>query len=303
MTICMSTNRKESSWFLHARAQLPFAVAYPAVCSSSLGVIFAGGENDQGKLNTVRLIAIRQGGALDIRKLPDLPLPLSGAAMVVLGDQIFLAGGDGEQGTSDQLFALDLTFAAPVWNILAKLPLPVSNMVLAARNPNEGSKLILAGGRAVRSGELTRFYSATYEYDVKENRWTRKADLPYPLAAGTGWLAGDDLFLFGGDQGLVYNDTERLIYHINEAKHGAVKQRLLQEKAQLQEQHPGFSKEILRYHITDNHWSAAAQLPFETPVTSAAVGIADRVFLISGEIRAGVRSPYIRSGKIEAIKK
>lgn len=295
--------QKATQLVLHQHAQLPFELAYPAVCSSSYGVIFAGGENEQGQLNTVRLISIGEEGTPEVRKLPDLPLPLSSPAMAVLGDQLYLAGGDGEQGTSDQLFTLNLAAASPAWKALASLPLAVSNTVLVASKSSEGGKLILAGGRVACKGELTTFYAGTYEYDVKEDRWARKADLPYPLAAGAGWLAGDDLFLFGGDRGLVYNDTERLIYRINEAKEERLKQRLLNEKARLQQQHPGFSREILRYSLRDDRWSAAAELPFETPVTTAAVGTPDRVFLVSGEIRAGVRSPYIRSGRVKAIKK
>jgi N-acetylneuraminic acid mutarotase len=57
---------------------------------------------------------------------------------------------------------------------------------------------------------------------------------------------------------------------------------------------------MLRYDIRQNQWMQAGILPFATPVTTLAHIHQDRIYLPSGEIRAGVRSPFIRIAKMPA---
>ena len=68
---------------------------------------------------------------------------------------------------------------------------------------------------------------------------------------------------------------------------------MIRKKNTLLSKHPGFSKEILQYSLASNTWKATGKIPFNTPVTTVAVKYGNCVMIPSGEIKAGVRSPYI----------
>jgi len=50
--------------------------------------------------------------------------------------------------------------------------------------------------------------------------------------------------------------------------------------------------------IVSKRWKEAGRLPYATPVTTIAVPWKQWVFIPSGEVKAGVRSPYIISVKL-----
>jgi N-acetylneuraminic acid mutarotase len=76
------------------------------------------------------------------------------------------------------------------------------------------------------------------------------------------------------------------------------KQELILKKNKFQGEHPGFSKEVLFYNVNTNRWKVLGTIPFDVPVTTTAVKWGSQVLIPSGEIKAGVRSPYILSAKI-----
>ena len=57
--------------------------------------------------------------------------------------------------------------------------------------------------------------------------------------------------------------------------------------------HPGFTREILRYDLSDNAWSVAGKLEVPAPVTLPAVPWKDGYILFNGEVRPGVRTPQV----------
>jgi N-acetylneuraminic acid mutarotase len=137
-------------------------------------------------------------------------------------------------------------------------------------------------------------------YDVVANSWAEKKTLPYALSAGTGiMINANNIILFGGDKGVVFNKTETLIAAINAETDLVKKQELIKEKNKLQSQHPGFSKEVLWYNIKNDTWKIIGTIPFDAPVTTTAVKWKSNVVIPSGEIKAGVRSPKILVVKIQ----
>jgi N-acetylneuraminic acid mutarotase len=106
------------------------------------------------------------------------------------------------------------------------------------------------------------------------------------------------ILIFGGDKGLIYNQTEELILKEKVADSQEERQRVKQTKDKLQQTHPGFSRELLGYDRTANQWKKLGELPFATPVTTSAIVDQNRIYIPSGEIRAGVRSPMLRIGKM-----
>lgn len=279
---------------------LPLRIAYPASCNTPEGVLYAGGENENGISNKVWLMQWdRKAQELLFKDLPDLPAPISNASAVVIDHRVFIAGGETGSGVSSQFISLDLNNTAAGWEQLAEIPHPVSHTVLIASNDNGRQTIYLCGGRKKNSNGISDLYSNVFMYDVTSNHWQERTPLPYPLSAGTGILYdANSIILFGGDIGTVFHKTEMLIAAINTENDEGKKQELIKEKNKLQSEHPGFSNEILLYNIKANAWNTIDSIPFATPVTTTAVKWKSCFIIPTGEIKAGVRSANILSVKI-----
>jgi len=92
--------------------------------------------------------------------------------------------------------------------------------------------------------------------------------------------------------------VEALIQSIAQTKDAAQAAKLNEQKIALQSQHPGFHQQVYQYHVDSKRWKEAGRLPYATPVTTIAVPWKQWVFIPSGEVKAGVRSPYIISVKL-----
>ncbi|MCF3109373.1 hypothetical protein LL912_11355 [Niabella sp. CC-SYL272] len=275
---------------------LPYKVAYSANCSTSEGIICAGGEADNGPSNLVLHIRLEKGVPV-FSFLPSLPLALTNAAATAIGNNIYVAGGETRTAVSSRFFKLDLKDTLKGWQSLPDIPKPVSHAVLVSIG-KEG-KIFLAGGRKKTQTGISELYNHLFEYDIATNHWTAKQNLPYALSAGTGTIIENRyIALFGGDRGTTFHKAELLISAINKEHDTVRKQALIRQKNQVQITHPGFSNELLLYDINNDLWATSGRIPFNVPVTTTAVKDGSRIWIPSGEIKAGVRSPAILEATI-----
>lgn len=286
--------KKRNGISLLRKATLPFVIAYTASCSTTKGIIVAGGESESGISDKVFLIQfVESSSQLAFQNLPDLPIGITNASITAIGNNVYLAGGENTIEASNQLLVLDLKNIGSGWHQLPAIPKPVSHALLLAKE----NRIYLIGGRKRNSNGISDLYSTVFVFDLFSNQWTEKKSLPYALSAGTGAVYKNQLLIFGGDKGETFHRTEELIAAINAATDEATKKKLTDEKTALQSAHPGFSKEILAYDIVNDSWQVIGTLPHATPVTTTAVTWNNCLFIPSGEIKAGVRSPYILSAK------
>ncbi len=273
------------------KISLPYKVAYSANCSTPAGIVCAGGEAGDGPLNFVLLVRFDQSRPV-IAFLPALPLELTNAAAAAIGNDVYIAGGESRTAVSARFFKLNLKDTSKGWQPLRDIPHPVSHTVLVAM-PEKG-KIFLAGGRKKTQGGVSDLYRNVFEYDLVTNHWTEKRRLPYALSAGTGAMIGDRyMALFGGDKGVAFHKTEALIAAISKEQDPVKQQVLKEEKNRVQIAHPGFSNEILLYDVENDLWTLAGKSSFSIPVTTTAVTKDHRIWIPSGEIKAGVRTPVI----------
>lgn len=277
--------------------RLPEKKAYAAVVNTSDGIIYVGGENEKGLSNKVVLIQVfRNQINTKISIFPDLPFALTNAAATLVNNQLFVAGGEKTDGVSSTLMSLDLDNLALGWKILPNIPEKVSHTVLL----NHGEKLYLLGGRQKQESGISTFFSACFAFNLVTQMWEKLQDLPYPLSAGTGCVIGENtLAMFGGDKGTTFHQVEKLLVAIQAEQNAEKKQRLIQEKNQLQINHPGFSQEVLLYNISSNQWTNNNKIGFQTPVTTQAVVWDKQIIIPCGEIKAGVRTANILVGKLK----
>ena len=280
---------------LNKQLVLPKTIAYAALCHIPEGILYAGGENAEGISKQTCLLqwdAIKQ--TIITKSLPDLPIPLTNAAAVCVNNQVYLMGGETLNETTTSFFTLDLSNVKKGWQSLGMLPQPLSHLVLTVINKENTPSLYIMGGRQKNKNGISSFSNKTYRYHIKNNTWENLAEMPYALSAGTGvWWNKDQIVLLGGDRGIVFNQVEKLLVAIANENDAEKKQILINQKNQIQETHPGFSKEILLYAADTNQWKIVGSLNHEIPVTTTAFIWNSKLFIPSGEIKAGVRSPNI----------
>jgi N-acetylneuraminic acid mutarotase len=235
---------------------------------------------------------------LTFSPLPPLPHPLAFAAGVLVGQTVFVVGGqqsvDKVEATAE-VWALDLAREGSSdfgWALMPSLPGPPRILALAAAQTIGGKPgLYVFSGRDVQSGRPTQLLSDAYQFDLARRSWKTLRPIeidgkPRCVMAGNAVATSDGaILLLGGDSGEVFSCAEQL-------------QDNKPEQMKLLESHPGFSKDIIRFDPIKLTCEVAGEMPQPSPVTTPCVAQDGSVILISGEARAGVRTPHVWRGVI-----
>lgn len=290
----------------HQSFNLPEKVAYGASVSTPKGIVCMGGENEMGASNKAFLMQWdKEKQQVLIQYLTNLPLPLTNASATIIGNTIYVVGGESDSKTTNSFLSLDVKDSTAAWKNLPNLPKPISHTVVAAHFKGKNKGIYVIGGRAKTPSGISDLYDSTYKFDLKQNIWIPLSKINdeqqnTPLTAGTGIAIGTHyIALFGGDRGETFHQVETLLAAINTEHDEAKKQTLIQKKNQLLAAHPGFSKDVLLYDTQNDKWTKIGTIPFDSPVTTTAFKSGKRIFIPSGEIRAGVRTPHILAVDIQ----
>lgn len=280
--------------------KLPFTTAYGANCSTPQGVIYAGGENENGLSDKVLLIQWSPvSKKIKIRNLANLPQAVTNASITFYDNILYLMGGETRYGTTSNFLCLDLSNPIGQWKQLPSLPISVSHAVGLTQLQNDNGNIFLIGGRSKKDSGISDIHDVLYQYNIKEKSWIKKASMPYGLCAGTGIVAYSSyILMFGGDTGKTFTKVEKLIAAIQNESDEIKKHELVIQKNKIQSEHPGFGREVLVYRIEHNSWTALSPIPFEAPVTTTAIKQGDAVIIPSGEVKAGIRAPRLLVGKL-----
>jgi cyclically-permuted mutarotase family protein len=278
-----------------SRQTLPQPLAYSANVSIPEALIYAGGENDHGPTDKVMQLTCSTAGEISFTTLPSLPVALTNLSGAYHQHTLYVAGGESVSGPSAKFFSLDISTPGAAWQTLADIPVAVSHAVMAIQDGG----VYLVGGRRKNTNGISDIFNTTYRYDLYSKAWTLKEPLPYSVSAGTGLAVGDHEILFcSGDKGAIFSKVEALNAAISTAADALKKETLTNEKKTLLNTHPGFTKEVLLYNTTTGQWKTTNALTMEGPVTTTAFLWNGVIMIPSGEIKAGVRTPVIISGKL-----
>jgi len=275
---------------------LPANVAYAAVAQLKDGIFYAGGENENGPLSSAYLIKKSKSQSFEIIELPSLPIAISNAVAVATENAVYVLGGANKEGISNKVWKLALNNIKKGWTVQASLPQPTSFAAAAIANEH----IYIMGGRCKEANGISKIYKEVYAFDVENNFWEQKASLPETVSAACALAIGNGKILFiGGDKGVVFHEVEMLAAKIAATTDPETKNSLTEIKNDLQKTHPGFSKDVLAYDASLNKWSPYAQLGFTAPVTTNAFLFNHKIILPVGEIKPGIRTPYIWVGSFK----
>lgn len=268
---------------------LPTPIAEGAYVTLPNGLFYMGGITPDGITNETRLI-IFNGSNISVVDYPSLPFPVKSASATVIGNKVYLVGGEKADGTAaNQFLSLDITNLSTGWEMLPDFPVPVTGTALIAQQDGEEMTVFAFGGRAKNKSEMTTFYSSVYSFRPTSNRWYKRQEIRtddseiIPIAMATAaHIGATHILLYGGDDGSVFN---RIEFANNDNQ--------FEIRDSLQINHKGFNNKVLIYNTITDSWFQADET-INTPIAVAS-SFSDgaNIYIAGGEVIPGVRSPLI----------
>ena len=258
--------------------KLPRPIAYGAAVSTSDGVVCIGGNDAGNTFADVFLMAYDpETNRIEITNYPSLPMPCAFGSAAIVGDVIYLAGGQSGQSLDtamNNFWSLDLSGkddrSSFRWRQLDPMPGPsrALNITVAQHAGDHRSVYVISGRR--QAGDDVQFLKDVWQYTPATGKWRRRADAPRCVMAGVGIDdAPGRIFVLGGADGSLFHRAD-----------------------QLRDRHPGFPKEALVYDAVADRWRSAGAIP-QNHVTTIPVKWDGAIIIPSGEIRPRVRSAKI----------
>ncbi len=260
--------------------QLPRPIAYGAAVSTLAGVVCMGGSDQEDVYPDVFLLswdpATEQVTCTDY---PSLPRPCAYGQAALIGEVIYLAGGQSNGGLESAMtnfWKLDLSDKDDpdgfTWKQLPPWPGPSRAFNVTAHQHNGYNDCVYVMSGRRQDGDEVQFLKDVWEFTPATGVWRGRTDAPRCFMAGEGIGIGQShiLVLGGADGSLFFKADE------------------------LRDDHPGFPNEVLAYHTITDTWTLGGSIP-RNHVTTIAVKWDDRIVLPSGEVRPRVRSSAIWS--------
>lgn len=298
--------KDQYTWNNEVKSVLPEAIAYCGSTSTDLGVVYVGGENENGLSNKSYLLKWNAAKKeVEAKVLPDFPFAIANISLTHIGNTVYAVGGDEAAKSSDFFASLDLNEANPQWKALPNLPLALANAVVIAQKGKNGVNIYVVGGRTKTASGISDLHNTTFVYDVKNQSWNTAATISdgkssTNFSAGAGVAVGShSVLIVGGDDGVVFHQIETYLSQIAQAGSEELKAELIAKKNKLVTNHPGFFNRILLYNTLTNEWSKVGDLPFLPHVTTPAVLWDKKIILSNGEIKPGIRTPNVMLGTIK----
>ena len=294
-------------WNKKVKSVLPESIAYCGNTSTPSGIVYVGGENENGISNKSFLLKWNQNeNVVEVKPLPDLPLALTNIAVTNSDNVVYAVGGDEQKNSSNSFFSLDLKDKNLHWKKLPHLPIALANATAIAQNSKSGEKIFVIGGRSKAPSGTSDLHNSLFAFDIQKNEWKRCEDISEGShttnlsAAGGVALRNNEILITGFDNGNTFHQIETLISKIAQAKTLEEKQKLTEEKNNLSIHHKGFDKSLLLYNTYSDEWTKIGELPFPAHVTTTDVKWGNQIIISNGEIKPGVRTPDVWIGKVES---
>ena len=294
------------NWNKKALSTLPEPIAYAGNTSTSLGIIYVGGENENGLSNKAYLLNWNADkNEVETKSLPDFPIAVTNIALTHIDNVVYALGGDETKKSSDLVFSIDLNNTKPEWKALPKLPFALANAVAVVQKDKNGTAIYIVGGRTKTPSGISDLHNTTLAFNLKKQTWESRAKISdgkntTNFSAGSGVPIGNNnILILGGDNGTTFHKIETYLSQIAQATSEEEKARLIAEKNILNTTHKGFYNDILLYNTLTDKWTKIGELPFLAHVTTTATLWDDKIVLSNGEIKPGIRTPDVMLGTIK----
>jgi len=268
-------------WTWTEAGKLPRPLGYGAAVSPPQGVLCMGGNDSENTYTGAFLMTWNsQEKRIEFTDYPSLPAPCAYGQATVIGETVYLAGGQSAAGLETAMknfWTYDLKQGSQGnWQKTTPWPGPARAFNLTVAQHNGSSNCVYVMSGRTQKGDSVSFLRDVWEYNPQTDQWRERAQLPRSVMAGTAVAHGTDrIFILGGADGSLFTKAE-----------------------ELKDAHPGFPREALQLNTVNDIWSSAGEIPLNH-VTTIPVHWGNTVILPTGEIRPRVRTPKVWSISID----
>lgn len=268
---------------------LPSSCAYGVSVSTSDGVVCIGGMNGDGATTDVYRLYWQDNKQkkITIESLPSLPYALDNFTGALLGNHIYVAGGNRLGKPSNSFLCLNLDKPSDGWQELPSFPgFPRIQPVSAAQYHEGEYCFYLWGGFAPSAdGQAPTLSLDGYFYSPSSQKWTKVATPTdrdgeaVSLGGGNALALGDSLILCTGGV-----NKDIFLSALQKTEEGYML-------------HPAewykFNRRILIYNTRCNAWQEVLDTPEVARAGAALIGNGGTFYNICGELKPGIRTSEI----------
>lgn len=286
--------------------KIPFASAYGGAVETPSGLLCFGGNTTNKCISESWLIDYGPAtGGVEIKPGPELPVPLTNFAFAKVDGSVYVAGGLTElSGASgNHFFRLKMSSNDPSnWTWEALPPWegkPRAFAVGVGQSNGETNCFYLFSGRNVQPGNNPEILFDAHVFNPILNQWSIISEgkrKEFPVMAGTAFPVGAATIIFpSGANGEMMKKQLEIENQITIAKKNDENDSVLDSLQVVLlhhlNYHPGFGNQIMAFNTITNEIYNAGKLPKTGQVTTTAVKWGNEIFVPSGEIHPGVRTP------------
>lgn len=187
------SSSENDTWKPELIGTLPYPMAYGAAVPTAEGLFIAGGTTPQQGLGECFMLTLDCNGKAVLTPQPQLPYSMDNFSATILGNKIYIAGGNVNGSPSNRMLVLDLDNPAKGWTELPSFPgNPRVQPVVAGVKDMKGNDLIYiwSGFAGKSDGREATLNTDGIRYNVKKKKWDRTVG---PVDA-----EGNDISVGGG---------------------------------------------------------------------------------------------------------
>lgn len=298
---------RSGQWRVAGR--LPRAAAYGVGIGLPDGLLCIGGASASGPLADVwRLSLAADGRSLVCDTLPPLPVPTDNLCGALVGDRVYVAGGNAAGVPTVRVYSLSLRNPAGGWRAEASLPGEPRTQAVAVglQRGGEDCLFVFGGFAAAGGGREASLSTSSLCYTPSTRSWTEVAapvdasGQTISLGGGSGYAVDRTraLCLGGVDKDIFLAALRREAQTARAAAAGdtATVARLKAEAYCYMTQPPAayrLNDRVLAYDAAADAWHVVARVPQAARAGAALAGRDHSFFWINGEEKPGIRSPQI----------
>lgn len=286
--------------------RIPVPSAYGGAVPTPAGLYCFGGNTATTCISSGWLIDFDPvSGEVSVREGPQLPVPLASFACALVDGYLYVAGGltDLAGSAEKHFFSMQVSGNDPSKWQWEELPpwngKPRAFAVGAGQNNGVTNCFYLFSGRDVQPGKDPEVLYDAHVYDPSLKTWkviSEGQNMNFPVMAGTAFSAGASSIVFpSGADGILLQRQLQISQMIRDQQEKNAPPQVVDSLQNLLlshlNDHPGFGNRMWIFNTITRSMYEAGGLPGTGQVTTTAVKYGNEVYIPSGEIRPGIRTP------------
>ncbi|QFZ55623.1 sodium/solute symporter [Oceanihabitans sp. IOP_32] len=319
----LEKGKNGTEWISNLSFKLQEPLANGVSISTPNGLLCIGGDNAQGVSNTVFLLQWnKKTKTIERQDLPAMPVPLANMGGGIVGDMVYLVGGNQTKtgGATASFLSFNLSESLNrkkhTWKVLPDFPgeARLQPVVVGQGNGRSYESLYVFSGLYYNpEAQIThRMLSDVFEFDVNKNSWIKKNNVPNNNTPGleSGYIAAAPAIKSGASHIVIFGGAGGAQQHLNARVDIWTKIKNLKALKSTEAQintaidsltaiekklvkNTAFTKTIWAYHTITDTWSKRGEIPGDSQVVANALKWGDDFIIAGGETNPGVRTNVV----------